>query len=463
MKVRQILILRIKNILGKINIERPTFNQNYIRPDNKNITLSGWAVSNDSNSTIRIFIDENKVNPTITRIYRSDVDKAISVSFGGTQNTPKAGYQATLDIGNLSNGKHIIKIQEISRYGDLICEASTNINLQNKKYLGEICIDNPNQNKTYKNGDIINVTGWAVSNDENSVVGIYVDGQFKANASRHYRGDVVNFMKKYENKTQNAGFVSDIIVSGLSDGTHTLTVREKSRYGEEIVKSEVKFIVQTPSVNNNVPPNNTLTAGSKGIDVSQFQGNINWSQVANSGIKYAMIRIGYRGYGKSGGLAEDTKYKDNFKNAKANGLKVGIYYYSTALNTAEAQKDAEYVITLLKKYGYQNQVTMPIAIDLEVNEQTARDAKLSKQTRTDVANTFCSIIKSNGYTPMVYASKSFLISNMNASQVNYDIWCAQYNSKCTYTGNYTMWQYSDSGKVSGINGNVDCNICYKNY
>lgn len=408
-------------------------------------------------------VDGNKVNSAITRIARSDVDKTVSVSYGGAQITPKAGFQSTIDISNLSSGKHTIKVQEISRYGELICDISTNINIQNKKYIGEICVDNPTLNKSYKNGDTINVTGWAVSNDENSVVEIYVDGAFKVNASRHYRGDVINFMKKYENKTQNAGFISDIIVSGLSDGTHTLTVKEKSRYGDEIVKSEVKFVVQTPVINNNIPTNNTLTAGSKGIDVSQFQGDINWAQVANSGIKYAMIRIGYRGYGKSGGIAEDTKYKDNFKNAKANGLKVGIYYYSTALNTTEAQKDAEYVISLLKKYGYQNQVTMPIAIDLEVNEQTARDAKLDKKTRTDVANTFCSIIENNGYTPMVYASKSFLTSNMNASQVNYDIWVAQYNSKCTYTGNYTMWQYSSSGKVSGINGNVDCNICYKNY
>ena len=256
--------------------------------------------------------------------------------------------------------------------------------------------------------------------------------------------------------------MSEIPTTGLANGTHTLTVKQKSRYGDDITSNDVIFIIEMPLTNNVNNTENILTSGSKGIDVSQHQGNIDWAKVANSGMKFSMIRIGYRGYG-TGGLAEDTKYKDNFKNASENGLKVGVYYYSTALNTEEAKKDAEYVLSLLKKYGYQNKVTMPIAIDLEVNSSNVRDANVSKGTRTDIANTFCSIIKNSGYIPMVYASKAFLKDNMNASQVPYDIWVAQYNSKCTYSGNYTMWQYSSTGKVSGITGNVDCNICYKNY
>ena len=119
---------------------------------------------------------------------------------------------------------------------------------------------------------------------------------------------------------------------------------------------------------------------------------------------------------------------------------------------------------ILRKYGYQNKVSMPIAMDLElISGVNTRDKNVSKATRTNIANTFCGKIAGYGYTPMVYACKSFLNSNMNAKQILYDVWVAQYNAKCTYTGKYTMWQYTSSGKVSGITGKVDCNICYKNY
>lgn len=254
---------------------------------------------------------------------------------------------------------------------------------------------------------------------------------------------------------------------------------EKSRYGDIIGGVSTQFIVKSTNqqsssntgnkntnntnINNTPNTSNIPTSGTKGIDVSQFQGNINWKSVANSGIKYAMIRIGYRGYG-TGGFAEDTRFKTNFSNAVANGLKVGVYYYSTAVNTAEAKADADYVVSILRKYGFQNKVSMPIAMDLElVPGVNTRDKNVSKAMRTNIANTFCSTIANYGYTPMVYACTSFLNSNMNTSQIPYDIWVAQYNSKCTYKGKYTMWQYTSSGKVSGISGNVDCNICYKNY
>ena len=384
----------------------------------------------------------------------------MSTQYGGVSNTPNAGIVGIVDVSNLNKGKHTIKVQELSRYGDVICEIAGNINVENKKYVGEMWIDTPSINERFNYGSVMSITGWAVSDDENAVMQVYIDGNLKINASRYYRGDVMEYMKKYGNKIQNAGFISEISTNGLANGAHTLTVKQKSRYGDDITTKDIKFIIEMSSPNNN--SNNYLTADSKGIDVSQHQGNVDWSNVANSGIKFAMIRIGYRGYG-TGVLAEDTKYKNNLKNASANGLKVGVYYYSTAINTDEARKDAEYVISLLKKYGYQNKITMPIAIDLEVNSSNVRDANVSKNTRTDIANTFCSTIKNNGYTPMVYASKSFLKDNINISKVPYDIWVAQYNSKCTYSGNYTMWQYSSTGKVSGINGNVDCNICYKNY
>lgn len=117
-----------------MNIEKPTVNQKYIRPDDTKISIEGWAVSGDLNSGLQIFIDGNKVNSTITKISRPDVDSTVSRTYGGVSTTPSAGFKSIADISTLGNGKHTIKVQMISRYGELISEASTSINIENKKY-----------------------------------------------------------------------------------------------------------------------------------------------------------------------------------------------------------------------------------------------------------------------------------------------------------------------------------------
>ena len=119
---------------GKVYIEKPITNQKYIRPDETKISVEGWAVSGDLNSGLQILIDGNKVNSTITKISRPDVDSTVSRTYGGVSTTPNAGFKALVDISSLGKGKHTIKVQMISRYGELIGEASTSINIENKKY-----------------------------------------------------------------------------------------------------------------------------------------------------------------------------------------------------------------------------------------------------------------------------------------------------------------------------------------
>ncbi len=468
-----------KQYQGTMYVEKPQQSTELVKQEVNMMEIQGWAVSDDRDARIRILLDGTVLENNCSRVQRDDVDRIISPQYGGVYNTPNAGFYKQIDITHLAIGMHVLRIEEISRFGDLIAVSERNIKTRNKQYLGEMCLDTPRNGTSIKVGSNLIVDGWAVAQDETASIEIYVDGNWRASAERYYRPDVVYFMNKYDGKTVNAGFGKLISTTGMSIGTHTVTVYEKSRYGDIIGGVGATFVVYTDVVvnptnpstnsNNNSLPNtapvvnNTNVSGSKGIDVSQFQGAINWKSVAGSGIKYAMIRAGYRGYG-NGGLAEDTKFKKNFGEAVANGLKVGVYFYSAAINSTEAKKDAEYVINLLRKYGYQNQVSMPIAIDLElVSGVNTRDKNLSKQVRTSIANTFCQTITSYGYTPMVYACKSFLNDNLYANQIPYDIWVAQYNSKCTYNGRYTIWQYTSSGKVSGINGNVDCNICYKSY
>jgi GH25 family lysozyme M1 (1,4-beta-N-acetylmuramidase) len=198
-----------------------------------------------------------------------------------------------------------------------------------------------------------------------------------------------------------------------------------------------------------------VRSGTIGIDVSKYQTGINWTKVKNAGINFVMIRCGYRGYG-SGVLVEDPMYKSHISGAKAAGLRVGVYFFSQAINEAEAVEEASMAVALAKKYG----INMPIAIDSEyANGGSGRADGLSKSARTAVTKAFCNTVKSAGYTPMVYASKSWFSTHLDVSQLSsYRIWVAHYADKCGYTGKYHIWQNTDKGKVDGVPGYVDMNI-----
>ena len=200
-----------------------------------------------------------------------------------------------------------------------------------------------------------------------------------------------------------------------------------------------------------------------GIDVSLYQGTIDWTKVKKSGIEFAMIRAGYRGYGQAGTLVEDSMFSKNVLGATSNGIDVGIYFYTQAINETEAKEEAKFVLNLIKKYGIK--VTYPIAIDTELSPPgTGRADNISVSKRTAVVKAFCETILSAGYTPMIYANKYWLNDNLDMSKLSkYDVWLAHYTKQTDYKGKYTMWQYTSKGSVNGINGNVDKNYCYKKY
>ena len=200
------------------------------------------------------------------------------------------------------------------------------------------------------------------------------------------------------------------------------------------------------------------SSGNRGIDVSKYQGNIDWGAVAASGINFAIIRVGYRG-SSSGALIQDPNFKKNISGATKAGIKVGLYFFTQAVNEAEAVEEASMAMSLASGY----KVTYPIFIDTE-SASNGRANGLSKSARTAVVKAFCQTVRNGGYKAGVYASKSWYANQLNASALNgYCIWVAQYNSSCTYSGKYDMWQYSSKGSVSGIKGNVDMNISYTGY
>lgn len=199
------------------------------------------------------------------------------------------------------------------------------------------------------------------------------------------------------------------------------------------------------------------------IDVSTHNGNINWESVYASGIRYAMIRIGYRGY-TQGGIFIDDMALENLENAKKAGIKVGVYFYTQAISTREAKEEADFAVKTLNGM----KLDLPVAFDCEYAESSGKytgrfyEANLSKTRTTDLCLAFCDRVKASGYDAMVYANPFMLTEHINADTVSakYPVWLAAYRSSANYSGDYIMWQYSSKGKVSGISGYVDVNYYY---
>ena len=206
---------------------------------------------------------------------------------------------------------------------------------------------------------------------------------------------------------------------------------------------------------------NGVKASQLGIDVSYHNQGINWNAVKAQGIDYAILRVGYRGYG-TGLLWEDKRFDQYMKAAKAAGMKLGVYFYSSAMNPAEAREEASFVIGLLAgaKLDY------PVYFDTELSEDIppGRHDYLGKALRTQVIPAFCETIRAAGYTPGVYSNLNFLNNHIPYSVYGpYTTWLASYtrDSKLpTFSRPYDMWQFTASGSVNGIRGVADMNVIF---
>lgn len=191
----------------------------------------------------------------------------------------------------------------------------------------------------------------------------------------------------------------------------------------------------------------------RGIDVSVWQGGIDWSAVKNDGIDFAIIRSGW-GYKNDGEM--DKNFIRNIQNAKAAGVKVGVYHYSYATSVENARQEAEFCLSLVRESG----VSLDLPIYFDIEDQSIA-VNHDKNIRTEMCIAFCSEIEKNGYWAGVYANLNWYNNYLNKSDLakRYTLWLAQYND--THDMNCDIWQYSSSGHINGISGNVDLNIMYR--
>lgn len=195
-----------------------------------------------------------------------------------------------------------------------------------------------------------------------------------------------------------------------------------------------------------------------GIDVSYHQGEINWEKVASTDVRFAMVRIARR-YADSGTIEEDPLWLTNLRGARENGLLVGVYFFSQAINPEEALEEAEFVLELLDGM----ELDMPVVFDWEPMGEDDRTACMDAQTLTACAQIFCATVADAGYTPMVYFNidlSTRLLDLQQLQQSGCAFWLAMYTESMTFPHKIQMWQYSSGGSVAGINGNVDLNLYF---
>ncbi len=226
----------------------------------------------------------------------------------------------------------------------------------------------------------------------------------------------------------------------------TLRVIGKSSSGGN-TKTDSKRLTLEEIKNNYLTNNTTL-----GIDVSKWQGKIDWQEVKNAGVEFVMIRMGTQ-QGPSKDSIVDPYFKTNIMEAKEAGLKIGVYYFSYAATIKEAKEQAEWVINELRPY----EIDLPIVFDWECYGNL-KEYKLNLYELNEMANQFLERINSSGYRSMFYASKNYLEKLW--IYIEHDIWLAHYAEKTTYEGDYLLWQFTNVGQIPGIDGNVDIDLMF---
>ena len=244
----------------------------------------------------------------------------------------------------------------------------------------------------------------------------------------------------FENKTVE---IPKSTVASVNSGEDAEKNKEKG--GEEVKQEQVEEMFEN------------IGQKSKGIDVSAHQGKIDWKQVKDSGVEFAIIRVGFRGQ-TQGSIFEDKYFKANVTGAVKNGIKVGIYFYSTAINETEALEEAAWVVNKIAPYN----ITYPVVYDFE-DFGRYRCESVNGEVATKNALTFLNYVRSSGYEPMMYANKNDITNKMSRSSFTCKFWLAHYTEETNYKGSFNMWQYTSKGSVPGISGRVDMDIAYFNY
>ena len=353
-----------------------------------------------------------------------------------------------LSFSKLKNGSYTYKIVASD-------DNSSNVVLLNKSFtvtstgqaVSTLKITNAKYPDTLDVGEGFSVTGIVSSNYNITRI---VIGAYKANGTKGFE-----YIATPNGKSFDVNSVDySLPFSRLAAGSYTYKITASDTERSNVVLLNKAFTVGSSSV----PTGNLTKVNWDVIDISYWNSDSisSWSKIA-SDIDAIILRLGFA-YTASKKMEEDDSFADYYAAAKKYNIPVGVYYFGAATTAREASREADFVISLLKKYNCK--LEMPVYYDLETEDQV----DLTQAECTEVARTFCDKLKAAGYFVGIYCNKYFARDELYASRLSdYHFWIAEYNSSCTYNGAYGMWQYTETGRVSGIDRVCDKNYCYYDY
>ena len=353
-----------------------------------------------------------------------------------------------LSFSKLKNGSYTYKIVASD-------DNSSNVVLLNKSFtvtstgqaVSTLKITNAKYPDTLDVGEGFSVTGIISSNYNITRI---VIGAYKADGTKGFEYIATPNAKSFDINSVDYS----LPFSRLAAGNYTYKITASDTESSNVVLLNKSFTVGSSSV----PTGNLTKVNWDVIDISYWNSASisSWSKIA-SDIDAIILRLGFA-YTASKKMEEDDSFADYYAAAKKYNIPVGVYYFGAATTAGEASREADFVISLLKKYNCK--LEMPVYYDLETEDQV----DLTQAECTEVARTFCNKLKAAGYFVGIYCNKYFARDELYASRLSdYHFWIAEYNSSCTYNGAYGMWQYTETGRVSGIDRVCDKNYCYYDY
>ena len=460
---------------ARLFIETGGNNQTYYK-DTSTISISGWKMANFSNNKITAYLD-NKEIEKITNYARADVITAIT-DCGTKEQNPTPGFVINVNAEELSEGKHTIKINvetykheviethietfNIDRQAHVIYEGHVqNVGWQGKVNEGntagteglglrleamKIQLINAPEDAKIKYKAYVQGAGWQEWKTNGEIAGTVGDG-LRLEVIKIELENLDKCTVEYRTYTQEKGW-TDWYIDGEKAGIK----------GKRIEAIQIRIV---PKYKRHYI----------GIDISHWQGTVDYNRViASKKIDFMIARVGWYSESRSQFIV-DSQFERNYNEAKKGNIPLGIYLYSYATNVDEAKREAENLIKYLNASN-KKEYELPVFFDIE----DATQETLSKETVTQIITTFCNIIKNAGYNPGIYANLNWYTNKIDLSQIpeDYALWIAHYDKNVTitdgipdqiekYAKTHDIWQYTQSGNIDGISGNVDFDVCYKKY
>lgn len=397
-------------------------------------------------SVYGIVTSENNIQAVTIGVYKEDGEKAFEYTGRpGTKTYDIHNIDYLMTFSRLTAGDYIYKIVATDTVDSNVVLLEKEFKVLSKAQFETIRISGENYPTSFTAGSTFSVRGTITSDYAISAITCSVRSE---NGTLQFT------------KTVNPGTTSYSLVnidqymtfSRLGAGTYIYKVTASDAYNTNVVLLEKTFTVNPLEQ----PEEDYERVSWDVIDLSVWNEIESWSRIAQD-VDAVILRVGYRATATKA-IGQDRKFVDNYRNAKAQGLPVGCYFFSAALTVQEAIEEAEFVLDVLEENDCKFE--MPVYFDMETDAQVA----LSTAAATAIARAFCERIEEGGYYTGIYCNKYFARDQLYANQLaDFHFWIAQYSNACTYDGPYGMWQYSETGSINGINGNVDLNYCYYNY